>query len=69
MNANLHHPNVSASETEFVRVLAHRYGDGSVYLPQGTPRTLYVACQQAGLLTDEGYLTRQGRELVARHCS
>lgn len=39
-----------------------------VYLLKGTPRVLFVTCQQVGLISDDGYITRQGRALAARHC-
>lgn len=68
MNASLNDPIPRPSETELVRVLAHRYGDGMVYLLKGTSRVLFVTCQQFGLISDDGYITRQGRELAARHC-
>jgi hypothetical protein len=69
MNASLNHPISTPSETELVRVLAHRYGDGMVYLLKGTSRAPFVTCQRVGLISDDGYITRAGRELAARHCA
>lgn len=68
MNTHPHHQMSSLNTTELVRVLACRYGDGTVYLPKGIPRTLFLTCQQLGLISAEGFITRAGRELVARYC-
>ena len=57
----------SPSERELVRVLACRYGDGTVYLPKGMPGMLFLACQDLGLISADGFITRAGRELVARY--
>jgi hypothetical protein len=52
---------------ECAKVVARRYGDGTVYLPAGTPRALFYVCIQRGLITDEGFVTRKGREFLARY--
>jgi hypothetical protein len=52
---------------ELARVLQHRYGDGSVYLPRTGGRQVLRRCMQLGLVSDEGFITKKGRELLA-HC-
>lgn len=67
MNAKLSTPTNRPPETQLVNLLAHHYGDGTVYLPVGTPREVFYTCLREGLLTDDGVVTRKGRELLARH--
>lgn len=67
MNTYPNHHMSSPSEKELVRVLACRYGDGTVYLPKGMPGMLFLACQGLGLISADGFITRTGRELVARY--
>lgn len=54
------------TDLELVRVLQHRYGDGTVYLPRAGARPVLHFCMQLGLVSDEGFITRKGRELLAR---
>lgn len=50
--------------SELRALLAHHYGDGSVYVPQGiSPRVIQQAKAQ-GLIDEEGYLTREGRRFL-----
>lgn len=58
-------PPENSTEVECAKVVARRYGDGTVYLPAGTPRALFYICIQRGLISDEGFVTRKGRELLA----
>ena len=67
MNTYPNHQMSSPGERELVRVLAYRYGDGTVYLPKGMPGMLFLACQELGLICADGFITRTGRELVARY--
>ncbi len=53
-------------ELELARILRHRFGDGTVYLPRAGARHLLRLCVQLGLVSDEGFITRKGRELLAR---
>ena len=55
------------NDLELARVLQHRYGDGTVYLPRAGARPVLRFCMQLGLVSDEGFITRKGRELVARY--
>jgi hypothetical protein len=68
MNTYPNHQLSSPSESELIRVLACRYGDGTVYLPRGTPRRLLLVCQELDFINTDGFITRAGRELVARSC-
>ncbi len=54
------------NDLELARVLQHRYGDGTVYLPRTGARPVLRLCMQLGLVSDEGFITRKGRELLAR---
>lgn len=52
-------------EARIADLLDHRYGDGEVYLPRNAPRGLFRLAVRLGFLTEDGYLTRKGRSLVA----
>lgn len=54
-------------ESEFVKLLRHHYGDGIVYLLNGGAKRLYALAVKEGYVSDDGYLTRKGRSLLARH--
>jgi len=54
-------------ETQMVEVLRNRYGDGNIYLPQGVSRQVLAKAVELGYLSEEGYVTRKGRMLLARH--
>lgn len=47
-------------------LLAHRYGDGLVYLRDDAERRLFDQAISMGLVDREGYLTPAGRSLIAR---
>ena len=50
-----------------VKLLAHRYGDGLVYLRGAEERKLYARAVGLGLITRDGYVTREGRALIANY--
>ncbi len=50
-----------------VKLLAHRYGDGWVYLRGAEERKLYARAVGLGLINRDGYVTREGRELIAHY--
>jgi len=54
-------------ERQVAELLECRYGDGLVYLPKTKPRELLSVATSSGFIDDEGYLTRKGRMLLARH--
>ena len=49
-----------------IQLLAHRYGDGLVYLREEGERQLFEQAVNMGLVSREGYLTPAGRSLMAR---
>jgi hypothetical protein len=55
-----------AAESDIAVLLEHRYGDGIVYLPKGGPKELYARAVKQGFISEDGYLTRKGRALLAR---
>jgi hypothetical protein len=58
---------VTPGEQAIAQVIAHHYGDGGVYVPRDLER--FDAMQQAianGFLSEEGFVTRKGRRLLAR---
>ena len=57
-----HMPN----DLDLARVLQHRYGDGTVYLPRTGARPILRLCIQGYLVSDEGFITRKGPHLLAR---
>lgn len=54
-------------EHAIAQVIACHYGDGGVYVPRSAARraTLRSAID-AGFVSREGFLTREGRRLLAR---
>ncbi|GEM_PF-1011251 len=54
-------------ESDIVKVLEYRYGDGLVYLPKHQPESLFNMAKIKGFVDQEGYLTRKGRTLLARY--
>ena len=66
MNSRLSTPDQSL-ESDIVRVLEHRYGDGLIYLPQHRPEGLFKIAKSEGFIDSEGYLTRKGRNLIAKY--
>ncbi len=54
---------------ELLRLLNNRYGDGTVYLPSGESAALYYSCIEHGYISEDGFITRQGRELATHYFS
>jgi len=50
-----------------LELLTNHYGDGSVYLSNGTSSQLFDLAKEYGYVNDEGFLTREGRQLVTQH--
>ncbi|MBI4006586.1 MAG: hypothetical protein HY356_07940 [Gammaproteobacteria bacterium] len=63
---------IDSQEHQIAALLQCRYGDGLVYLPKNHTghiySHLYSMAQKLGFIDTEGYLTRKGRTLLARHC-
>ena len=55
------------SEYQIASILECRFGDGLVYVPRNYPNYLYSLAKKFGFINREGYLTRKGRNLLARH--
>jgi len=55
------------STSEMSELLAHHYGDGSVYLPARQQSALYRIAVENGFINEEGYLTRKGRIFLAQN--
>jgi len=60
-------PQVDLKEPQIVEVLSHRYGDGNIYIPSGAPRELWARAFELGYISEDGYITRKGRELLAQY--
>ena len=48
-------------------LLAHRFGDGLVYIRDEGDRKLFRLAVEGGLLSREGYLTPEGHSFLAVH--
>ncbi len=58
---------VTISEQTIARAIARHYGDGGVYMPDDAERV--DAMKQAvtnGFVSEDGFVTRKGRRLLAR---
>ena len=62
-------PSYDSQEVDpaIVKLLAHRYGDGLVYLRGAEERKLYARAVGMGLINRDGYVTREGREVIASY--
>lgn len=54
-------------ELAMAELLAHRFGDGLVYLRDDSDRALLQRAVRLGLVNAEGYVTPRGLALIARH--
>ena len=54
-------------ESDIAEALQYRYGDGLDYLRKNQPETLYKVAATRGFVDQEGYLTRKGRNLLAKY--
>jgi len=53
-------------DAEIMEVLENRYGDGLIYIRRGQRQTYYAAIRM-GLISNEGFLTAQGRSFLSEH--
>jgi len=51
-------------ERDIARLLARRYGDGTVYVPSGEGMGLFHTCMALGFVSTEGVITSKGRRLL-----
>ena len=54
-------------ERDIARLLARRYGDGTVYVPSGEGMGLFHTCMALGFVSTDGVVTSKGRRLLTRH--
>lgn len=57
-------------ERSIANVIACHYGDGGIYVPRtAARRDVLRRAIEAGFVSREGFLTREGRRLLARHAT
>ncbi|MGQ0656889.1 MAG: hypothetical protein ACT4NU_02165 [Chromatiales bacterium] len=54
------------TESDIVKILSNRFGDGVVYLSKNMPRRVYNLAVKRGFISQDGYITRKGRVLLAQ---
>ena len=60
---------ISSSDHDeaIARLIARRYGDGGVYVPRQQPRRgVLQDAIDGGFVSEDGFITRKGRRLLAR---
>lgn len=60
---------ISSSDHDqaIARLIARRYGDGGVYVPRQQPRCgVLKDAIDGGFVSEDGFITRKGRTLLAR---
>ena len=67
MSAVMSTDGLEFEERQIAELLECRFGYGMVYLPKTKPRQLLYLAVINGFIDAEGYLTRKGRILLARH--
>jgi hypothetical protein len=60
MTANLTHASQPVE-----KLLAHHYGDGCIYLPKSMNSGVLQDAKRQGFVSDDGFLTRKGRNFLA----
>ncbi len=55
------------NEIKIANVLKNRYGDGMVYIPENDDHYDYDFAKDKGFISDEGYITRKGKQLVSKY--
>ncbi|MGH6635837.1 MAG: hypothetical protein ACRED0_06765 [Gammaproteobacteria bacterium] len=54
-------------EPQLAEILSHHYGDGFVYLVSASLGAWYRLAIEKGYVSQDGYLTRKGRALLASY--
>ena len=67
MNASERKDVIDPPVNDLVGLLAHRYGDGLVYLRDAAEQGLFELATRLGFINSEGYLTPEGRTWLVRH--
>jgi hypothetical protein len=67
MNASIARRRVEPVAAEVAQLLSHRFGDGTIYLPAGVPRRVFSLATRLGYISEEGYLTRKGKDLLVEY--
>ena len=49
------------------KLLSNRYGDGLIYLPKASQTGALSDAIKAGFVSEDGYLTRKGRNFLAQN--
>jgi hypothetical protein len=57
---------LNESEQKIASLLASRYGDGVVYIPRNGAKSLFFDAMANGFISEDGFVTRKGRALLAR---
>jgi hypothetical protein len=61
------HNTPNANESDIARVIGRHYGDGAVYMTQDENQaTALSKAISEGFVSEDGFLTRKGRELLVR---
>ncbi len=55
------------NEIKIADVLNNRYGDGTVYIPANDEHYDYSLAKNKGFISDEGYITRKGKQLISKY--
>lgn len=56
-----------ANELDIARVIGRHYGDGAVYMTQDESQVSALSkAISEGFVSEDGFLTRKGRELLVR---
>ncbi len=58
---------LAVDEACLSRLIDQRYGDGQIYLKNANEKPILPAGIYLGLVSEEGYMTRHGKQLWAQH--
>jgi hypothetical protein len=67
MNEGIPSSQSQSAEPQIAEILSHHYGDGFVYLVNASLEAWYKLAVEKGYVSDDGYLTRKGRALLASY--
>jgi hypothetical protein len=59
--------NQAGRDQAIARLLSFRYGDGGIYVPRHAPESALLRDALAsGFVSEDGFVTRKGRRLLAK---